>query len=243
MIVESHQKYRLGFAQPLPAEDREQLLKHLGQPASSSEDPLQGRAQADFISLPNWGNIVVKHYMRGGLMRHLSRRSHLRRATCRGELEFRMLESLGKSGLPVPKPLGWADRGLLFVETWLFLAEIPHSSTLAQIDQTHPDQARELIPQVSDLVDRLVELNIHHIDLHPGNVLIDAQKNAHLIDFDKAARVSCTPDELRDRHYRRWNRAIAKHQLSSELQLPSSSASNTPPTDSNPLSDVIGHSS
>lgn len=236
MIVESHKKYRLGFAQPLPLDARAQLIGHLGQPASASDDPLLGRAQADFITLPSWGKIVVKHYMRGGLMRYISRRRHLRRRTCRGEQEFRMLQSLREAGVPVPDPLGWAERGLLFVETWLFLAEIPNSRTLAQLDQTSPAQARELMPKVSELIDSLTEGHLHHVDLHPGNVLIDDQNKVYLIDFDKAARATCSPAELSDRYHRRWNRAIAKHQLSPELRIPA------PATDSQAQPDAINQS-
>lgn len=242
MTVETHREYRLGFARPLSPDARHELVGHLEKPASASEDPLLGRAQADFLNLPSWGNIVVKHYMRGGLMRHLSRRLHLRRGSCRGELEFRMLKSLRADGFPVPEPLGWAERGHLLVQTWLFLAEIPRAKTLAQLDQSDPAQALELLPKVSELINRLIEQKIHHVDLHPGNVLVDEKNNVHLIDFDKAARVTYSPDELRERHYRRWNRAIAKHQLSPKLILPFNQTSPTSKDSSNFRSDAISRS-
>jgi len=219
MIVETFQKYRLGLARSLSPHARQQLLELLGTPASAATDPLNGRAQAQFLTLPSLGSIVVKHYMRGGLMRYVSRRRHLRRRSCRGELEFRMLKSLHEAGLPVPKPLGWAESGRLFAKTWLFLAEIPRAKTLAQLDQSDPTQSLELIPKIHALIDRLIELNIHHVDLHPGNVLVDEQNDVYLIDFDKAAHVTYSPSDLRQRHFRRWNRAIAKHQLSPKLGL------------------------
>ena len=224
MIVETYRKHRLGFASPLGDESRDQFIDHLRKPASASTDPLRGRAQVDFLHLPEWGNLVVKHYMRGGLMRHFSQRHHFRGRASRGELEFRTLQSLHAAGLPVPQPLGWAESGRLLVQTWLFLTEIPRANTLAQIAQDDTAQAVSLLPEVGRLIDLLVDQEIHHVDLHPGNILVDEQQKLYLIDFDKAAHVANEGSELRDRHYRRWNRAIAKHQLPSNLNLSQSPA-------------------
>jgi tRNA A-37 threonylcarbamoyl transferase component Bud32 len=219
MIVETHRNYRLGFAQCLTTEDRDQLIDHLQQPASVAANPLQGRAQVDFMTLPSWGAIVVKPYMRGGLMRHVSRRHHLRSNRSRGESEFRILQSLRQEGLPVPEPIGWAEHGQLWVKTWLFIAEIPRSQTLSAIARTDAEQAATHLASVRQWIDRLVDLKIHHVDLHPGNVLVDDQNKVFLIDFDKASPSSDSSQVLRDRHHRRWNRALAKHGLPACLTL------------------------
>ncbi|MDB4385207.1 AarF/UbiB family protein [Opitutaceae bacterium] len=220
MIVETHRNTRLGFSRSLSPAERDQLIDHLGKSASAPADPLQGRAQVDFMNLPSWGAIVVKSYMRGGLIRHISHRHHLRSSQSRGEAEFRMLQSLRENNLPVPEPLGWAEQGRLWVQTWLFLAEIPNARTLAEISRSDHKRAAMLLAGVSKLIDRLCDLEIHHVDLHPGNVLVDNHDKVFLIDFDKAAPTTESTKALRDRCYRRWNRAIAKHSLSSGLNLP-----------------------
>ena len=219
MIVETHRNYRLGFAHSLAAEDRDHLIDHLGKPVTAATDPLQGRAQVDFMSLPAWGAFVVKRYMRGGLMRHIIRRYHLRSGQSRGESEFRMLQKLRENDFPVPQPFGWAEHGRLWVQTWLFLAEIPGAQTLAEISREDPARAETLLGSVSKLINRLGELNIHHVDLHPGNVLIDALDQVTLIDFDKATSNLLIKNDLSDIYYRRWNRAITKHHLPTSLNL------------------------
>lgn len=220
MIVETYRNTRLGFARSLTSEERDQLIGHLAKPTSAAADPLQGRAQVDFLNLTSWGPIVVKPYMRGGLIRHISRRHHFRGSQSRAEAEFRMLQSLRENDFPVPEPLGWAEQGRLWVQTWLFMAEISDAQTLAAISRSDTKRAIALLAATGDLVDRLCDLKIHHVDLHPGNVLVDKDDNVFLIDFDKAATTITSVNALRDRHHQRWNRAIAKHSLSSELKLP-----------------------
>jgi 3-deoxy-D-manno-octulosonic acid kinase len=220
MIVETHRHTRLGFARNLTPAERDRLIDHLRKPASAPADPLQGRAQVDFMNLPSWGKIVVKHYLRGGLIRRVSHRHHLRGSQSRGEAEFRMLQTLREHNFPVPEPLGWAEQGRLWVQTWLFIAEIPQARTLAEISCSEREGAATFLAEVSNLIDRLCDLKIHHVDLHPGNVVVNGNDHVFLIDFDKAAPTTESTNALRDRYHRRWNRAIAKHALSSGLKLP-----------------------
>jgi 3-deoxy-D-manno-octulosonic acid kinase len=67
--------------------------------------------------------------------------------------------------------------------------------------------------QVVRSVRRLIEARICHVDLHPGNVLVDGDGRIYLIDFDKAFRFTGSDRELRDWYISRWRRAITKHGL------------------------------
>ncbi len=186
--------------------------------------PLEGRVKPDFLHLPFWGAVVVKHYARGGWLRLINRRCHLRSRRSRSQAEFEMLLTLRSLGFDVPRPLAWAERGRIWVHTWLIMEERPHVKTLAEIAQADGSRARALLPRIAELVARLVAHQIHHIDLHPGNVLIDPQDRICLIDFDKTSHVKLSASELAGRYRRRWQRAVTKHGLPAwlgeEFQIP-----------------------
>ena len=172
----------------------------------------------DFIDLPEWGAVVVKHYVRGGWIRFLNRRSYLRCGRSRCRAEFEMLLRLSGLGFDVPRPLAWVERGTLWVHAWLIMEERTQAVTLAELSRTEAARARAVLPQLADAVGRLIEHGIHHVDLHPGNVLVDASDRVCLIDFDKAAEVTWARPELAERYRRRWQRAVVKHNLPSWLQ-------------------------
>jgi 3-deoxy-D-manno-octulosonic acid kinase len=92
-----------------------------------------------------------------------------------------------------------------------------HSQSLVTLARTDASRAQTLLPQVSDVMARLISHHIHHVDLHPGNVLVDAEDRICLVDFDKTARVTLTKAELAERYHRRWQRAVVKHALPSWL--------------------------
>ncbi len=181
--------------------------------AAASSAPLGGRVRPDFLNLPHWGAVVIKHYARGGWLRLVNRRCHLRGRRSRSQAEFEMLLTLRSLGFEVPRPLAWAERGRIWVHTWLIMEERPDAKTLAEIARADGSRARKLLPRIADEVARLISHQIHHVDLHPGNVLIDAEDRICLIDFDKTSRVKLTGPELAERYRRRWQRAVTKHNL------------------------------
>ena len=66
---------------------------------------------------------------------------------------------------------------------------------------------------VMEQISALIKNNILHVDLHPGNVIIDNQNSAYILDFDKGDIFSGNKYKLKSRYLSRWNRAIQKHQL------------------------------
>ena len=219
LTIKAHQGFRIGFIGEGDSERLDKLVEFLRKPTVAESDPLNGRVRAKVVALPGWGNVVIKAYVRGGWMRHISHRRHLRSRESRAQKEFKLLQTLHNEGFPVPQPLAWAERGSLLVHKWLILAEVPEAQTLAQIARRDPGRARDLLPRVNQLIQALIHRRVHHIDLHPGNVLIDAKGEVHLIDFDKGAEVTYTADDLRERYHLRWNRAVAKHNLPAKLQF------------------------
>ena len=133
--------YRLGFESPLPPPDLDQIVASLRESPAQGTDPLRGRVQTQVLQLPTVGSVVIKPYARGGWMRYLSRRLHLRSWTSRAEKEFHMLLRLAADGVPVPQPILWVETGQLLVHKWLITAEIPQSQTFAEIARTDPARA------------------------------------------------------------------------------------------------------
>lgn len=211
--------YRLGFQSPLPPPDLDQIVASLRESPAQGTDPLRGRVQTRVLQLPTVGSVVIKPYARGGWMRYLSRRLHLRSWTSRAEKEFHMLLRLAADGVPVPQPILWVETGQLLVHKWLITAEIPQSQTFAEIARTDPARAVALLPEIARLIQSLVTRGMHHVDFHPGNVLIDDQDGIFPIDFDKARWTQINRSDLAERYRRRWNRALIKHRLPGDLAL------------------------
>jgi 3-deoxy-D-manno-octulosonic acid kinase len=66
---------------------------------------------------------------------------------------------------------------------------------------------------VIEQVSILIKNSILHVDLHPGNVIVDNQDRVYILDFDKGDIFSGNINKLKSRYLSRWNRAIQKHQL------------------------------
>lgn len=219
MVRETLGAFRVGFAERPTAEDWAAILRQLQLPPAQSADPLSGRVAPDSLDLPHWGRALMKHYARGGWVRHLSQRRHLRSRTPRAAREFETLHRLRAEGLPVPRPLLWAESGTLLTENWLVIAEIPRAQTLAEIARQDPARAEALLPAVAAVVGELVQRRLHHVDFHPGNVLINDEGQVFPIDFDKAGWLDGPADDLNHRYRQRWNRAITKHGLPTALEF------------------------
>ena len=73
------------------------------------------------------------------------------------------------------------------------------------------------MPSVIEQISKLIEHRILHIDLHPGNVIVDDKGRALIIDFDKGRFFNGSRDKLRNLYLQRWQRAVSKHGLPAML--------------------------
>jgi len=178
------------------------------------DTPLEGRGKVLHTTLPHVGPVVVKHYVRGGLLRRIVQTQHVRTSkVSRSELEFEMLNLVRKFGVRAPEPIGFATTSGILYRAWLVMQEVPAAQSLARISVTNEDLVREVTAELIRQMQILIRHNIFHLDLHPGNVLVDNEQNVWLIDFDKAAHSSLSSRDLRELYLRRWRRAIIKHAL------------------------------
>ena len=209
--------YTCHIAYPLSEDESRQLVVSLATPAVARAVPpnggaLNGRAAIWRHEIPSVGSVVIKEYRRGGMLRFFRRRHYLRVSTTRPEREFHNLRIARAAGLNVPDPVASISRGALFYRGWLATRFIP-GRNLVDLVAADPGALPALMEDLTRQVGLLVRNRIAHVDLHPGNVLVDATGTLYLLDFDRAGVFPGSPEELRHQYNLRWKRAVEKHGL------------------------------
>ncbi len=192
---------------------RELLPLFMEKPSKNATGVLSGRGFVVRRETEGLGRIVVKHYSRGGWLRHVVESLYLRCGKSRSEIEFEMLTRARAVGVSVPEPLVWADQGKFFYRAWLVTREIENKESLAELSLRNEDEAIAVLEKFTRQLNLLIEAGIFHVDLHPGNVILDPQGKVFILDFDKAEIFQGSADALRERYVRRWRRAVLKHEL------------------------------
>jgi serine/threonine protein kinase len=209
--------WQLGAADRLTEGQVRQLQSLLAPATGSAPAVLGGRAPVRSGRLAGIGDVVVKTYCRGGLIRHWNRHRYLRLGTTRCALEYEMLAAVRHIGVGAPQPVAFVVRGGLWYRCGLVTRMLPTHASLADISRNDTAGAATAVAGVADQLRILIRHRILHVDLHPGNVLVDSHQRVYLIDFDRARRVAPGEKRLRRRYLRRWRRAVRKHRLPDEL--------------------------
>ena len=217
IVTKTVDKYVIGSAQTLKADLLHTLGKFCERRPDSSGAVLGGRNSVTGTHIDGLGSIVIKHYRRGGIRRHLSNRWYLKLGTTRCQREFELLNTVRDLGIKAPEPIAFVYRGKLFYRAWLITRQIPQAISLARLATQNIDQAQTVMTSAIEQIVHLIQNNIHHKDLHPGNVVVDSENEVYLVDFDKGYTFSGTRKALRDRYLNRWQRAVIKHQLPAVL--------------------------
>jgi 3-deoxy-D-manno-octulosonic acid kinase len=178
-----------------------------------AEVALQGRAAVIIDRIDGIGPVAVKMYRRGGFVRRLIKSHYLKIGPTRCQKEFELLQNIRRLGVNAPEPIAFAYSGRLCYLGWLITRAIDRPGSLIHLARTDTDAAQKIMPAVIEQFSLLIRHRIHHIDLHPGNVLIDAQDRVFIIDFDKGRVFSGSRNKLRDHYLHRWQRAVRKHGL------------------------------
>ncbi len=205
--------YNFGSAITLNEQQFYAILGLFNQSVKGSRSALQSENCIIRANIPGIGAVVVKHYHRGGWLRFLITSNYLRNGLARSQREYDILREVQRLGVSVPTALAYASKGRLFYKAWLVTKEIPNSMSLAELSLRDAGRAEQAIDQLMKQLYRLIEQGIYHVDLHPGNVLVDADGAVYIIDFDKAKLWPRKKNELRDRYLYRWRRAVIKHNL------------------------------
>jgi len=215
----TYDSYHFGFLHDLT----EQHLKHFTKLFKIHSKPvnsvLGGRSSVVFEEINGLGSIVIKHYRRGGLIRYIIKQSYLKRRKTRGQKEYELLQKARSLGISAPEPIAFAYRGRMFYQGWLVTREIKQNKTLVKLSLSNEKRTLFIMENVIKQVSKLIKNKILHVDLHPGNVIVDNRDRVYILDFDKGRFFHGKNTSLRNRYLSRWNRAVKKHRLPKILRL------------------------
>lgn len=216
--IKTYDSYHFGSLSDISDQQLNQLIRLFNLPNNSVNSALGGRTATTVTQLEGIGSVVIKHYRRGGIIRYLIKQRYLKWGKTRSRMEYELLQKVRSLGINAPEPVAFADRGRLFYQCWLVTREIKDHQTLAQLSHLNQEKVRIVLKEVVKQVSILIKNKILHVDLHPGNVIVDNQNKVYLLDFDQARIFSRGENALRGRYLRRWNRAIQKHGLPEMLR-------------------------
>jgi len=217
MKTKKIQSYTFGLSDSMEDKQLEHLIHLFNSPTSHADRILEGRCSVMTTQLESIGSVVIKHYMRGGLIEHINKNRYLKIGKTRCRLEFEVLKKIRSLGVSAPEPVAFASYGNLFYKAWLVTKEISNQQSLSLLSKNDIKRALTAVKQLVKYILILVENKILHVDLHPGNVLVTEDHNVYLIDFDKAHLFNKNKLELKKKYNARWKRAVIKHDLPESL--------------------------
>ena len=214
ILTRTIDSYRFGFSLNLTEPQLRTLAGLFHHPANTNDvSLLGGRTSVTLAHLDGIGSVVIKYYRRGGLMRHIIKQRYLKLGKTRAQREFELLQTVSNLGLNVPQPIAYAHRGRLLCRAWLITREIKEPLSLARLSLIDETRTRRAMQSVTEQISRLIDHVILHVDLHPGNVVVDQKDRVFLLDFDKGKVYKGNKTKLRYRYINRWQRAVSKHEL------------------------------
>jgi 3-deoxy-D-manno-octulosonic acid kinase len=130
---------------------------------------------------------VLRHYRRGGLVARFLDDTYFYTgpARTRAHAEFRLLRRLREWNLPVPAPVAarYVRAGLVY-RADLITEELPTRLTLARALETGPLEPATW-RAVGRCIARLHARGVQHADLHAHNLLLGADGEVYVLDFDR----------------------------------------------------------
>jgi 3-deoxy-D-manno-octulosonic acid kinase len=205
--------YHFGFYLNLTDSQLRTLTGLFLHPGPSGVSILGGRTSLTPAQLNGIGSVVIKHYRRGGLMRYFIKQRYLKLGKTRAQIEFEMLQVVRNLGINAPEPVAYAHRGCIFYQAWLVSRAIKHPLSLALLSLKDEKKTRQAMESVIGQISLLIQNDILHVDLHPGNIVVDGADQIFLVDFDKGQIHPGSKEKLRNRYLTRWQRAVTKHRL------------------------------
>lgn len=212
-LNKTYHSYNFGLSVDLSDTQLEKFIELLGDRPGSADAILGGRGSICIAEIEGIGRIAVKHYFRGGIVRFFVKQRYMRWRKTRGQIEFEMLQKVRKIGINAPEPLAYSFKGFPFYRAWLVTRKIEDHQSLADLSISDVNHACMVLKNVIEQLSLLIKNKILHVDLHPGNVIVDTNGKAYFIDFDKAVISHRSEKNLMRRYLSRWERAVAKHNL------------------------------
>ena len=134
----------------------------------------KGRTRSVVLERNGCEDVVVKRF-------HHPERLQSLRDPWRARAEFRALERLRAEGIRAPSPLGVVTGG---GRCEVRMEAVKDALTLEELlEGARPVNWLRLAEKLGTMLARLHGARLDHEDLHPGNVLVDADDRPWLIDF------------------------------------------------------------
>ena len=209
--------YHIGTHKPLTNDQARQLIALFETPTVPTDTALGGRTSVITCEVAGIGKLVIKHYRRGGFISKFNEKTYLGLGKPRCQVEFEMLNRARNTGVGAPEPIVFGYRGRLLYQCWLVTRMIHSHQTLVQLSRVDLPRSLALIDSVVDQIKCLIRAGIRHVDLHPGNIIVDTENKIYFVDFDKAGLTRMNAASLRDHYVKRWKRAVVKHRLAPDL--------------------------
>jgi 3-deoxy-D-manno-octulosonic acid kinase len=164
-------------------------------------EPSGGRGQAFFIQHPNGHEYLMRHYRRGGLIAKISQDKYWYSGLehSRPWQEFKLTHELFQAGLPVAQPIAArVIRSGLTYQGDLVTLRIPNAQPFARYLLSHDLCGAQNLSRighntiwqnVGKMIARFHRWGLNHVDLNANNILISADGEAWLIDFDRCKRM------------------------------------------------------
>jgi 3-deoxy-D-manno-octulosonic acid kinase len=213
MLNRTIDSYHIGFLLNLTDSQLDTLAGLFHDPGPIGVSVLGGRTSTTPAQLDGIGSVVIKHYRRGGLIRYIIKHRYLKFGKTRAQREFELLDIVGTLGINIPQPIAYAHRGHLVYRAWLVTREIYQPLSLACLSLQNEKKTKTAMASVIEQISLLIQNDILHVDLHPGNAVVDAAGKVFLLDFDKGRVYHGNRQMLKDRYLARWQRAVKKHRL------------------------------
>ena len=212
-LTNKYLDYHFGSLRQLTDEQLKALLTHFQKQRAAGASVLGGRAAVITTEIDGLGPVVIKHFKRGGLIRFIIKNRYLKTGKTRGQIELELMHKLRQLGIQTPEPIAYAYRGFPLYSAWLITRTIKKACTLAELSRQDIKRVIRIMAKIIEQIDRLIECGCMHVDLHPGNILVDENNEIYIVDFDKGYFSSATKKKLYDTYCKRWQRSIIKHHL------------------------------
>lgn len=173
------------------------------------EEARGGRGSISFIRLGD-ARLVLRRYLRGGLVAKLSRDRYLwlGEERTRAFREFRLLAQLRDRGLPVPSPVAARYlRGRLTYRGELVTELLPGTESLAERWLAGRD-GRDDWERTGLCIRRFHDAGVQHADLNANNIMLGTTGRVWLLDFDRGRLRE--PGPWRERVLARLARSLQK---------------------------------
>jgi hypothetical protein len=155
------------------------------------------------------GEVVVRPYRRGGLVRQVNERVYF--SPARFAREYWVHQALWAAGFPTVEPLGYGFRRCLWGVEGLFLTRYTEASAWPACW----NRSGEVLPQLEALLKALASWGLHAPDLNATNVLLTPDGSVLALDWDRAYWDKGL--DLRFQYRKRLLRSLAKLEAPAEV--------------------------